>query len=65
MGQPAAKQGDKIVATDGHILMVPAAAGAPVPTPTPMPFTAEGQKEKKEELPASSEQEHLEEREQA
>jgi uncharacterized Zn-binding protein involved in type VI secretion len=39
MGQPAAKQGDKIVATDIHILMVPAAAGAPVPTPTPMPFS--------------------------
>jgi uncharacterized Zn-binding protein involved in type VI secretion len=39
MGQPAAKQGDKIVATDIHILMIPAAAGAPVPTPTPMPFS--------------------------
>ena len=38
MGKPAAKQGDKIVATDTHILMIPAAAGAPVPTPTPMPF---------------------------
>jgi uncharacterized Zn-binding protein involved in type VI secretion len=38
MGQPAAKQGDKIMATDIHILMIPAAAGAPVPTPTPMPF---------------------------
>lgn len=39
MGKPAAKQGDKIVATDIHILMIPAAAGVPVPTPTPMPFS--------------------------
>lgn len=38
MGQPAAKQGDKIVAVDVHILMIPAAAGVPVPVPTPMPF---------------------------
>jgi uncharacterized Zn-binding protein involved in type VI secretion len=38
MGQPAAKQGDKIVASDIHILNIPAAAGVPVPTPTPMPF---------------------------
>ena len=38
MGQPAAKQGDQIIATDIHILMVPSPAG-PVPTPTPMPFT--------------------------
>jgi len=37
MGQPAAKQGDKIVATDIHILMVPT-PGGPVPTPTPLPF---------------------------
>jgi uncharacterized Zn-binding protein involved in type VI secretion len=37
MGQPAAKQGDKIVATDTHILMIPS-PGGPVPTPTPMPF---------------------------
>lgn len=37
MAQPAAKQGDKINATDTHILMVPA-PGGPVPTPTPMPF---------------------------
>jgi uncharacterized Zn-binding protein involved in type VI secretion len=39
MGKPAAKQGDKIVATDIHILLIPAAAGVPVPTPTPMPFS--------------------------
>jgi uncharacterized Zn-binding protein involved in type VI secretion len=38
MGQPAAKQGDKIVATDIHILMVPT-PGGPVPTPTPLPFS--------------------------
>jgi uncharacterized Zn-binding protein involved in type VI secretion len=38
MGQPAAKQGDKIVATDIHILMVPT-PGGPVPTPTPSPFS--------------------------
>lgn len=39
MGQPAAKQGDRIVATDTHIVLVPAAAGAPVPTPLPHPFS--------------------------
>jgi uncharacterized Zn-binding protein involved in type VI secretion len=37
MGQPAAKQGDKIMATDTHILLMPS-PGGPVPTPTPMPF---------------------------
>jgi uncharacterized Zn-binding protein involved in type VI secretion len=37
MGQPAAKQGDQIVATDTHIVMVPAAPN-PVPTPLPHPF---------------------------
>ena len=36
MGQPAAKQGDQIVATDTHIVMV---GGPPVPTPLPHPFT--------------------------
>ena len=39
MGQPAAKQGDKVVATDTHIVMVPAPPGPPVPTPLPHPFT--------------------------
>jgi uncharacterized Zn-binding protein involved in type VI secretion len=39
MGQPAAKQGDKIIATDTHIVMVPAPPGSPVPTPLPHPFT--------------------------
>lgn len=38
MGQPAAKQGDKITAVDTHIEMVPAPPGAPVPTPLPNPF---------------------------
>lgn len=38
MGQPAAKQGDQIVATDTHIVMVPSAPN-PVPTPLPHPFT--------------------------
>jgi len=33
MGQPAAKQGDKITATDTHIVIVP----GPTPTPTPLP----------------------------
>lgn len=38
MGQPAAKQGDQIMATDTHIVMVPAAP-SPAPTPLPHPFT--------------------------
>lgn len=37
MGQPAAKKGDQITATDTHIVMVPS-AGGPVPTPLPHPF---------------------------
>lgn len=37
MGQPAAKQGDQVVAVDTHIVMVPAAP-SPVPTPLPHPF---------------------------
>lgn len=37
MGQPAAKKGDQITATDTHIVMVPAAP-SPVPTPLPHPF---------------------------
>ncbi|MEG4633557.1 PAAR domain-containing protein [Microcoleus sp. AR_TQ3_B6] len=39
MGQPAAKQGDKIIAADTHIVMVPAPPGSPVPTPLSHPFT--------------------------
>jgi uncharacterized Zn-binding protein involved in type VI secretion len=38
MGQPAAKQGDQIIATDTHIVMVPAPSGPPMPTPLPHPF---------------------------
>ena len=37
MGQPAAKQGDKIIATDVHIIMIPS-PGGPIPTPLPNPF---------------------------
>jgi uncharacterized Zn-binding protein involved in type VI secretion len=39
MGQPAAKQGDQIVSTDIHIVMVPAPPAPPIPTPLPHPFT--------------------------
>ena len=39
MGQPAAKQNDQIVATDTHIVMVPAPPAPAVPTPLPHPFT--------------------------
>ncbi|HEY0452633.1 PAAR domain-containing protein [Actinophytocola sp.] len=35
---PAAKQGDKVVGTDIHIIMIPS-PGGPVPTPLPHPFT--------------------------
>lgn len=38
MGQPAAKQGDKIVAVDTHIVMVQAGPSQ-VPTPLPHPFS--------------------------
>ncbi|MGG6313693.1 PAAR domain-containing protein [Paenibacillus macerans] len=38
MGQPAAKKGDRILATDTHIVMLPAGASV-VPTPLPHPFT--------------------------
>ena len=37
MGQPAAKQGDQVVASDIHIVMIPS-PGGPVPTPLPSPF---------------------------
>jgi uncharacterized Zn-binding protein involved in type VI secretion len=37
MGQPAAKQGDQVMATDTHIIMIPS-PGGPVPTPLPHPF---------------------------
>lgn len=38
MGQPAAKQGDRIMATDTHIILIPVGSGT-VPTPLPHPFT--------------------------
>ena len=37
MGQSAAKQGDRVSATDTHIELVPS-PGGPVPTPTPATF---------------------------
>ncbi len=37
MGQPAAKKGDQVMATDTHIVMIPS-PGGPVPTPLPHPF---------------------------
>ena len=40
MAQPAAKQGDKVVATDTHIVMIPS-PGGPVPTPLPHPFAGQ------------------------
>jgi len=39
VGQPAAKQGDQVVATDTHIVLLPPPGpGPPVPTPLPHPF---------------------------
>lgn len=35
--KPAAKQGDRVVAVDTHVVLV-SSPGGPVPTPTPMPF---------------------------
>ena len=40
MGQPAAKKGDQVVATDTHIIMIPS-PGGPVPTPLPNPFVGQ------------------------
>lgn len=37
MGQPAAKKGDHIMATDTHIVLIPAGPSV-VPTPLPHPF---------------------------
>jgi uncharacterized Zn-binding protein involved in type VI secretion len=37
-GPPAAKAGDRVVATDTHIVLVPS-PGGPVPTPLPHPFS--------------------------
>jgi len=38
MGQPAAKKGDRIMATDTHIVLIPSGP-ATVPTPLPHPFS--------------------------
>ena len=38
MAQAAAKQGDQVMATDIHIVMMPS-PGGPIPTPLPHPFT--------------------------
>src|SRR5436305_1976457 len=40
MPQPAARQGDPVLGTDTHILLVPS-PGGPVPTPTPLPFAGQ------------------------
>lgn len=37
MGVPSAKEGDKVVGVDTHVIMIPS-PGGPVPTPIPMPF---------------------------
>jgi len=37
MGQPAAKRGDRVVAVDTHVVMVPGTP--PAPTPLPHPFS--------------------------
>jgi uncharacterized Zn-binding protein involved in type VI secretion len=37
---PAAKQGDQVMATDIHIVMMPT-PGGPVPTPLPHPFVGQ------------------------
>ena len=39
MGKAAAKQGDRVVGTDVHVVLVPS-SGGPVPTPVSLPFTA-------------------------
>ena len=35
---PAATMGDKVMATDIHIILIPAPPGPPIPTPLPHPF---------------------------
>ncbi len=40
MGKPAAKQGDQVVGTDIHIVMIPSPSGT-VPTPLPHPFVGQ------------------------
>lgn len=41
MEQPAAKQGDQVVATDIHVVMIPSPAGGATPTPVPHPFVGQ------------------------
>ena len=36
--KPVAKEGEQVVGTDTHIVMIPAPPGPPVPTPLPHPF---------------------------
>lgn len=38
MSQPVARQGDPVMGTDTHLVLVPS-PGGPVPTPTPLPFS--------------------------
>jgi uncharacterized Zn-binding protein involved in type VI secretion len=38
--KPAAKQGDRVVGVDTHIVLIPS-PGGPVPTPLPSPFAGE------------------------
>ena len=40
MGQPGAKQSDKILGVDIHIILIPT-PGGPVPTPIPHPFSGD------------------------
>jgi uncharacterized Zn-binding protein involved in type VI secretion len=40
MGQPAAKDGDQVVGTDTHIVLIPAGPSL-VPTPLPHPFVGQ------------------------
>jgi len=37
MGLPIAKEGDRVVGLDTHVVMIPS-PGGPVPTPMPLPF---------------------------
>ena len=38
--KPIAKEGDQVVGTDTHIVMIPS-PGGPVPTPLPHPFVGQ------------------------
>lgn len=40
MTKPAGKQGDQVIGTDIHIVMIPS-PGGPIPTPLPHPFTGQ------------------------